>query len=544
MIKIVLLFTFFLSALIVNTPDKPGTKTILASDPLFLGSVLAETWDVSQAAQRGYIDCMMSLSDIDLNIVMTKAGSVTLNFDPSVYVPTQPATAGPVWKFQVDEDRPSDRITIGPSVTTISTPSLRPGSHRVRFVQAANLTSPRWFPHDPQLSRVTGVTLPEAAHLEKSKRPTRWFLPITDSIGEGAFNMNTTTATWRTPSSAYTDSTRAWPALMADMLHKSVAGYLISGIGVVRGGTGVPYGAIDPQDTTGANDPWDHIFAGVPRPFNKAPDFIILCVGSNEWATDSHTVGHADQVDPSSSDAEFQTNVELFFSRVRVHPQLTSTPIYISVPFGGYKRTPLRKAVEHYRATHPGEAHVELLDFAFGSPELTTSNGIDEEILFGGLTKNRPDDEDTIPSPQSSDRTHPYGIATPAIGSVNAHQQIAQVIAPRLAAMLKGGPAPKTGDLEIGRLKLQMKNGSVQLNGAPARGGSAPYLYQFQRSVDKGKTWTSLGQPIGSMQTTLRPIAVSDTNPIPGALYRLQVTDGADPEASTHTATVSDPTTE
>jgi hypothetical protein len=251
-------------------------------------------------------------------------------------------------------------------------------------------------------------------------------------------------------------------------------------------------------------------------------------------------VGHAAQVDPSSSDAGFQANVEIFFSRVRAHPQLATTPIYVSVPFGGYKRTPLRKAVEHYRATHPGETHIELFDLAFGSPGLTTTNGIDEITLFGGLTKNRPDDKDTIPSPQSSDRTHPYGIATPAIGSVNAHQQLAQVIAPRLAAMLNGGPAPKTGDLEIGPLQLKRKGAIVHLTATPATGGSAPYLYQFQKSLDNGHTWITLGQPIESMQTTLQPLQVSDSNPARGALYRLQVTDGANAEASAQTLAVSD----
>src|SRR5579862_9667310 len=116
-------------------------------------------------------------------------------------------------------------------------------------------------------------------------------------------------------------------------------------------------------------------------------------------------------LDPSSSDARFQANIEVFLSRVRLHPQLATTPIYVSVPFGGYKRTPLFKAVTHYRATHAGETHIELFDLAFGSPSLTTTDGIDETTLFGGLTKNRPDDKDTVPSPQASDRTHPYGIA-------------------------------------------------------------------------------------------------------------------------------------
>ena len=538
-----LFFTFIMGALIgANAQKNAAPVSVPASDPLFLGSVLDETWDISHAAKQGYIDCIMSLSDVDLSVVMTRDGSVTLNFDASIYPPTQLASAGPIWKFQVDGGPPSDRITIGPAITAISTPSLLPGPHRIRFIQSANMSSPRWFAHDPQLSRVTGVTLPEGAHLEKSKRPTSWFLPITDSIGEGAVNMNTTTATWRTPSGAYTDSTKAWVSLVADMLHKSVAGYLISGIGIVRGGSGAPYGAINAQDPSGANDPWDHILDGVPRPFRTAPDFIILCVGSNEWATDVHTIGHAETLDPSSSDAGFQANIETFFSRVRAHPQLATTPIYVSVPFGGYKRTPLFKAVMHYRATHAGETHIELFDLAFGSPALTITDGIDETTLFGGLTKNRPDDKDTIPSPQASDRTHPYGIATPAIGSVNAHQQLAQVISPRLAAMLKGGPAPKTGKLEIGPLRLKLKDGVVLLTSAAATGGSAPYFYQLQKSVDNGRSWLPLGQPIESMQTTIQPIKASDSNPAPGTLYRMKVTDGAEPESAAQTAAVSDTT--
>jgi hypothetical protein len=535
-----LLFTFCLIALIGSAcaADTPGPKTIPVSDPLLLGSVLDETWDTSHAATEGYIDCMMSLSDVDLTVLMTQAGSVTLDFDPRVYAPTQAATAGPIWKVQVDGGNPSDRVIIGPTVTKISTATLPPGSHRIRFTQSANTSSPRWFAHDPQLSRLTGVTLPQGAQLEKSRRPAAWFLPITDSIGEGAVDMNTTTATWRNPGGAYTDSTQAWIAHLAQLLDKSVAGYVISGIGIVRGGSGAPYGALNPQDPTGANDPWDHIFAGVPRPFTTAPDFILLCIGTNEWATDPHTDGHGAPADPTSSDAGFQANVESFFSRVRAHPELAATPIFVGVPFGGYKRTALQKAVAGYRAAHPDEMHIQLFDVAYASPALTTTAGIDETALFGGLTKNRPDDKDTTWSPQSSDRTHPYAIATPAIGSVNAHQQIGQVIAPRLAAMLKGGPAPESGELNLEKLQAHITGQGVQLICPATTGGSAPYLYQFQKSLDNGLTWISVGQEIGSMQATVQPIEMTDTGPTRGTLYRANVTDSAEPKASAHTPPV------
>jgi hypothetical protein len=535
-----MLFTFCLIALIGSTyaAHTPGPRIIPASDPLLLGSVLDETWDTSHAETEGYIDCMMSLSDVDLAVLMTIAGAVTLNFDPHVYAPTQPATAGPIWKVQVDGGVPSDRVTIGPTMTNISTATLPPGSHRIRFTQSANTSSPRWFAHDPQLSRLTGVTLPQGAQLEKSQRPGAWFLPITDSIGEGAVDMNTTTATWRNHGGAYTDSTQAWIARLAQLLDKSVAGYIISGIGIVRGGAGAPYGALNPQDSSGANDPWDHIFASVPRPFTTSPDFILLCIGTNEWATDPHTEGHGEPADPTSSDAAFQANVETFFSRVRAHPQLAATPIYVSVPFGGYKRTALKKAVTNYRAAHPDETHIELFDVAFASPALTTTAGIDETILFGGLTKNRPDDKDTTWSPQSSDRTHPYAIATAAIGSVNAHQQIAQVIAPRLAAMLKGGRVPDSGELNVGKLQMQMREHAVQLICPAATGGSAPYRYQFQKSLDNGLTWISVGKPIGSMQATVQPIEVTDPGSERGTLYRANVTDSAEPKASADTPPV------
>ena len=164
-------------------------------------------------------------------------------------------------------------------------------------------------------------------------------------------------------------------------------------------------------------------------------------------------MGNGGQGDASSTDAAFQSNVEEFFSRVRAHPQLATTPILVSVPFGGYKRTALQKAVAAYRVKHPREAHLFLFDVAFGSPALGTTSGIDEVALFGGLTKNRPDDQDTIPSAQSSDRTHPYAIATPAIGSVDAHEQIAKVLAARIAALIAGGPSPATGVLTTGKLR-------------------------------------------------------------------------------------------
>ena len=538
--RIAWLFTFCLIALIgsAHAADAAGPNIIPVSDPLLLGAVLDETWDTSHAATEGYIDCMMSLSDVDLTVLMTKAGSVTLNFDPRVYAPNQPATSGPIWKVQVDGGDPSDRVIMGPTVTKISTALLPPGSHRIRFTQSANTSSPRWFAHDPQLSRLTGVTLPQGARLEKSQRPAFWFLPIADSIGEGAVDMNTTTATWRNPGSAYTDSTQAWLAHLARLLDTSVAGYIISGIGIVRGGAGAPYGALNPQDPTGANDPWDHIFAGVRRPFTTAPIFILLCIGTNEWATDPHTEGHGEPADPTSSDAPFQANVEAFLSRVRAHPRLAATPIYVSVPFGGYKRTALQKAVANYRAAHTDETHIQLVDAAFASPALSTTAGINETTLFGGLTKNRPDDKDTTASPQSSDRTHPYAIATAAIGSVNAHQQIAQVMAPRLAAMLKGGRVPESGELNVGKLQMLRMEHAVRLICPTATGGSASYRYQFQKSLDNGLTWISIGPPIGSMQATIQPIEMTDPSPTQGTLYRANVTDSAEPKASANTPPV------
>jgi hypothetical protein len=107
--------------------------------------------------------------------------------------------------------------------------------------------------------------------------------------------------------------------------------------------------------------------------------------------------------------------------------------------------------------------------------------------------------------------------------------------------MLKGGPAPKTGDLEIGALQLRMKDGIVQLVGAPATGGSAPYLYEFQKSLDNGQTWIPVGRPIHSMETVLRPIEISESDPHLATVYRLKVSDGAEPAASAQTATVRIP---
>jgi len=514
-----------------------GPVTVPASDPLFLGSVLDETWDVSHAAKDGSIDCMNSLSDVDLNVAMPNAGVVTLNFDPSVYAPSQNPLAGPNWKVQVDGAPPSKPITIGPTVATLSTPSLPPGTHRVRFVNTANTEFPRWFPHDPGLARVTGVTLPDGAHLEKSSRPTAWILAISDSIGEGAFDMNSSGPTFKAPG-AYTDASNAWDAIAIRMLHKSAAGFLIAGIGMVRGGSGVPFGALNASDPTGKNDPWDHIYAGVPRPFTTPPDCILLWLGTNEWASDGNMPGNVG-ADPRSTDVGLEDNLNTFFTRVRGHAQLATTPIIVGVPFGGYKRTAMQKAIAAYCAAHPDEKHIQLCDVAFGSPALANTAGIDEKTLFGGLTRNQIFGEVAPPSAESADRVHPYGIATPAMGSVNAHLEIAQVIAPRIATILAGGPPPPTGELAPGKLDLQFKANTAQLTAPLATGGSAPYAYQFEKSGDNGKTWSPLGAPIRSMQTTLQPLATSDANPARGTLYRLTVKDSAEPQATARTDPVA-----
>ena len=216
---------------------------------------------------------------------------------------------------------------------------------------------------------------------------------------------------------------------------------------------------------------------------------------------------------------------------MRAHPHLKSTPIYASVPFGGFKRTALQKAVANYRAAHPDEKHIELFDVAFGSPDLKATAGIDEGALFAGLTKNRPDDADTVPSAQAPDRTHPYAIATPAIGTVNAHEQLANVIATRLHKMLAGGAAPKTGELKAGPMIVTRNGLNVSLDVFPANGGSAPYLYQFEKSVDGGKTWTNQGPVITSLDGIVHSITLSDNLAAGPASYRYTVTDTAEPPA-------------
>src|ERR1700761_8318020 len=80
-----LLVTVWLAALLGRTfAAETQSQSIPVSDPLLLGSVLDETWDTSHAASEGYIDCMMSLSDVDLTVSMSQAGFVALTFDPRV----------------------------------------------------------------------------------------------------------------------------------------------------------------------------------------------------------------------------------------------------------------------------------------------------------------------------------------------------------------------------------------------------------------------------------------------------------------------------
>lgn len=530
-----LLFLGLAGFLSVHASATKG-RTIPASDPAFLGSVSNETWDERPLALSGAIDCMMPASDVDLTVAVSTPGPVTLNFATDSYASNQAASAGPRWMAEIDGKSDPHLVTIGPHVDSISTPPLPKGRHRVRFMNIGNTSGgKRWAPGDPQFSRVTGVTLPAGAMLEKSQRPSDWFLLIADSSGEGYHDMNTTRR--RDGAGAYTDAYYAWPVRMARLLHLSVAGELISGIGIVHGGTGVPYGALNPHDPTGASDGWDHLFAGAPRPFSTAPKFILLEVGSNEFATDATVTGHTG-ADPESSDANYQANILTFIERVRARPQLANTPILIGIAFGGYKRTPVRRAVAAYHAAHPNEVNLYAFDVAFGSPALTTTDGIDEIALFNGLTKNRPDDADTLPSPQAPDRTHPYAVATPAIGSVDAQGEIAQVMAARIATLLKSGIAPMTGILQPGGIRAASAGVGVTITASRVTGGSAPYTYQFEKSTDGGATWIKLGASIDNQAATIRPIAATDAGPAPGTIYRVTVSDSAEPRAIAHSLAV------
>jgi hypothetical protein len=517
-----------------------AAKTIPASDATFLGSVLDEAWDTSHAAGSGYIDCVLPLSDVDLTVTLPTGGPITLQFDPRMYYGHQLPTPGPRWIAEVDGNEITPVVVIGYSALVIATPNLPSGTHRVRFVEAGNGSGARWAPHDPQFSRVTGVTIPDDATLKPSQRPTAWFLPITDSIGEGYHGINATRS--REGPGAYTDTNRSWTADLARLMNKSTAGYLISGIGIVHAGVGVPYGVLNPNDPSGQSDAWDHIFAGVPRPFTTAPDFILLCVGTNELATDVNTVGpakapdHPTGPDPNSTDANFSTNLELFFARVRAKPQLARTPILVSVPFGGYKRTAIQKAVAAYKAAHPREKHLFVFDLAHGSPALTTTDGIDEVALFNGLTGII--HGDVIPSPQAPDRCHPYAIATPAIGSVDASAQIAKVMAARLTAFLRTGAVPATGKLTASKVHIITVNGKTVIASARATGGSAPYTYQFQKSTDGGKTWIDLGPAIDNQVAVLHPIQAEDPGATGANSYRIAVTDIAEPPATAYHATL------
>jgi hypothetical protein len=208
---------------------------------------------------------------------------------------------------------------------------------------------------------------------------------------------------------------------------------------------------------------------------------------------------------------------------------LAVTPILVSVPFGGYKRTAIQKAVAAYEAAHPQERHLAVFDLAYGSPALTTTDGINEVTLFNGLTGTV--HGDTVPSPQAPDRCHPYAIATPAIGSVDAAAQIGQVMAARLTAFLHDGTVPATDNLTAGKLSVTTTGGKTILASGRATGGSAPYTYQFQKSTDGGKTWTVLGQPIDNQAAAMHAIQVEDTAANATSSYRIAVTDIAEPSA-------------
>jgi lysophospholipase L1-like esterase len=219
--------------------------------------------------------------------------------------------------------------------------------------------------------RITGLTLDVGgATVAPTLFPKR-ILFYGDSITEG---VHTESASGNAIKDD--DATHAFPYTCAAAL-----GAEFGVVGIARQGWTIP-------GEGGSNVPifveaWPYYFAGKPRAFTPAPDYVVVVHGTNDAlapAVPSHV----------------QSTVQSWIGAARA--AMPSSRICVVVPFGGFERAPLTQAVQAYKAANPADSNVFLIDLGVG--------------VQSGLTN---------PSGQSSahshDGIHPDAVTSEALGT-------------------------------------------------------------------------------------------------------------------------------
>jgi lysophospholipase L1-like esterase len=297
--------------------------------------------------------------------------NVRLDLDTSALAGL-PNRSGPSLRWQVDNGPiHTYELFAGDVQIPLNTGPLGGGTHtcKVWFI-AADYAQDRWNVPAEAL-RITGLTLDVGGSTVAPTLLPKRILFFGDSITEG---VHTQSASGN--AIADDDSTHAFPYTCAAAL-----GAEFGVVGIARQGWTIP--GEDGSNAPLFVDAWPYYFAGKPRAFTPAPDYVVVVHGTNDALSPA---------DPN----HVQMTVQNWIGAARA--AMPSSRICVVVPFGGFERTPITQAVQAYKTAHASDTNVFLIDLGAS--------------IQGGLTN---------PSGQSSshshDGIHPDAVTSEALGS-------------------------------------------------------------------------------------------------------------------------------
>ncbi len=289
-----------------------------------------------------------------------QSATVHLNIDTTALA-SLPSGTTPVVRWQIDGGSPQNyQIAPGDEQILLNSVPLAAGKHfcKIWFV-AADYRQDRWTVPAEAL-RITGLTLDGGGTTVAPTLLTKRILFFGDSITEGVRTESALNIPMRDD-----DATHAFPYTCAAALNAE-----FGVVGVARQGWTIA--GYDGSNVPAFASSWPLEFAGKPRIFSPAPDYVINAEGTND------SNNHAD---PLQVMATVQTWL------VAARSAMPTSRICIMVPFSGFERDAITQAVQNYRASHPSDKNVFLIDLGT-QPLLADLSGTSSSQAYDGFHPN------------------------------------------------------------------------------------------------------------------------------------------------------------
>jgi lysophospholipase L1-like esterase len=217
-------------------------------------------------------------------------------------------------------------------------------------------TTDRWNTPSAVL-RVTSLSATFGVLASPTLASSRWLF-FGDSITEG---INVTGTSY---AASVQNATRAWGVQLAasEIAEVGIIGF------VSQGWAQLGDGNIPVFHDAAGNQTWDKHWAGQARSFTGI-DTIVVNVGAND------TLGGV-----PSSDSDVQTRTQDFLTVfTTANPAIA---VYLVLPFGGFKATPITAAYTAFKAANPSNTTVRLIDLNLAAGDPTLFEALDGDGVF------------------------------------------------------------------------------------------------------------------------------------------------------------------